>query len=208
MDIKPLSNKLSLSEQLRLVDIGAPAEKGYRSVVCNSPDGKGADQRTFDEIKAEAEPLGLMAPYLTFSLGQINDDEVTEFSQAIRELPEPAIAYCCTGTRSATRWLLSFMAKAAGDNMSGVARRLTNCGELLPGFPSWLIDGSKPTRAALTLAGLSGVILLVMGAFKLGFLTNFLLHPVIAGFITASGILIATSQLKHVLGVMPPGTTW
>ncbi|ASJ73117.1 SulP family inorganic anion transporter [Granulosicoccus antarcticus] len=55
--------------------------------------------------------------------------------------------------------------------------------------------------AALTLAGLSGLILIVMGVFKLGFLANFLSHPVIAGFITASGIIIATSQLKYVLGV-------
>ena len=55
--------------------------------------------------------------------------------------------------------------------------------------------------AALTLAALSGGMLLIMGVFRLGFLANFLSHPVIAGFITASGILIATSQLKHVLGV-------
>lgn len=59
--------------------------------------------------------------------------------------------------------------------------------------------------AALTLAGLSGAILLVMGLFRLGFLANFLSHPVIAGFITASGILIATSQLKHILGVSASG---
>ncbi|WP_432283744.1 sulfate permease [Aminobacter sp. BA135] len=61
--------------------------------------------------------------------------------------------------------------------------------------------------AALTLAGLSGVILLAMGLFKLGFLANFLSHPVIAGFITASGILIATSQIKHILGVRAGGDT-
>jgi SulP family sulfate permease len=44
-----------------------------------------------------------------------------------------------------------------------------------------------------------------MGVFRLGFLANFLSHPVIAGFITASGILIATSQLKHILGVEAHG---
>ncbi|GGE56792.1 SulP family inorganic anion transporter [Actibacterium pelagium] len=59
--------------------------------------------------------------------------------------------------------------------------------------------------AALTLALMSGVILLVMGVFKLGFLANFLSHPVIAGFITASGIIIAASQLKHILGVDASG---
>ena len=59
--------------------------------------------------------------------------------------------------------------------------------------------------AAITLAFLSGVILLVMGLFRLGFLATFLSHPVIAGFITASGLLIAASQLKHILGVEANG---
>ncbi len=59
--------------------------------------------------------------------------------------------------------------------------------------------------AAITLAFLSGLILLAMGAFRLGFLATFLSHPVIAGFITASGIIIATSQLKHILGVEAHG---
>ena len=59
--------------------------------------------------------------------------------------------------------------------------------------------------AAITLAFLSGGILLIMGVFRLGFLANFLSHPVIAGFITASGLLIATSQLKHILGVSAHG---
>ncbi|WP_281968713.1 SulP family inorganic anion transporter [Roseovarius nanhaiticus] len=61
--------------------------------------------------------------------------------------------------------------------------------------------------AALTLAALSGAILLVMGLFRLGFLANFLSHPVIAGFITASGILIAISQLRHILGIEAGGAT-
>jgi len=61
--------------------------------------------------------------------------------------------------------------------------------------------------AALTLALLSGAMLLGMGLLRLGFVANFLSHPVIAGFITASGILIATSQLSHILGVPAGGHT-
>ena len=61
--------------------------------------------------------------------------------------------------------------------------------------------------AAITLAFMSGVILLVMGLLRLGFLANFLSHPVIAGFITASGLLIATSQLKHIFGISAHGHT-
>jgi sulfate permease, SulP family len=59
--------------------------------------------------------------------------------------------------------------------------------------------------AAITLAFLSGVILLVMGIFRLGFMANFLSHPVIAGFITASGIIIAASQLKNIFGIEAHG---
>lgn len=61
--------------------------------------------------------------------------------------------------------------------------------------------------AALTLALLSGAFLILLGVLRLGFLANFLSHPVIAGFITASGILIATSQLKHILGIDAHGHT-
>jgi SulP family sulfate permease len=61
--------------------------------------------------------------------------------------------------------------------------------------------------AALTLAGLSGAILLGMGLLRLGFLANFLSHPVISGFITASGLLIALSQLRHILGIEASGKT-
>lgn len=64
----------------------------------------------------------------------------------------------------------------------------------------------SPSLAAAALALLSGVFLLLMGFFRLGFLTNFLSHAVISGFISASGLLIAISQLKHLLGVPAEGT--
>ena len=61
--------------------------------------------------------------------------------------------------------------------------------------------------AAITLAFLSGLILFALGLFRLGFLANFLSHPVIAGFITATGIIIAVSQLKNILGIDAHGHT-
>ena len=59
--------------------------------------------------------------------------------------------------------------------------------------------------AAIALAFISGLILIVMGILRLGMLANFLSHPVISGFITASGIIIAASQVKHILGVDASG---
>jgi SulP family sulfate permease len=60
-------------------------------------------------------------------------------------------------------------------------------------------------QAALILALLSGAMLMLMGVLRLGFLANLLSHPVVSGFITASGIIIATSQLKSILGVQASG---
>jgi len=59
--------------------------------------------------------------------------------------------------------------------------------------------------AAILLALLSGVMLLAMGLFRLGFVANFLSHPVISGFITASGLIIATSQVGGLLGIRTEG---
>lgn len=70
-----------------------------------------------------------------------------------------------------------------------------------------LVAVADKVAAAVTLAFLSGAILLLMGVFRLGFLANFLSHPVIAGFITASGILIATSQVATILGISGGGQT-
>ncbi len=61
--------------------------------------------------------------------------------------------------------------------------------------------------AAIALAFLSGLFLIGLGLLRLGFLASLLSHPVISGFITASGILIAASQLKHILGVDAGGHT-
>lgn len=61
--------------------------------------------------------------------------------------------------------------------------------------------------AAMLLAFLSGAMLIAMGLFRLGFVANFLSHPVISGFITASGLLIAAGQLKYLLGIPAGGHT-
>jgi SulP family sulfate permease len=77
----------------------------------------------------------------------------------------------------------------------------TTVGEIAsPGSAAYLV-------AATLLALVSGAMLVAMGLFKLGFLANFLSHPVISGFITASGLLIAAGQVKHLLGVQAGGHT-
>jgi len=102
----------------------------------------------------------------------------------------PLIAYAVFGTSKALAVgpvaVISLMTAAAAGNLAA------------QGSPEYL-------AIAILLAFISGLMLLLMGIFRLGFVANFLSHPVISGFITASGILIAVSQLKHILGVRVSG---
>jgi SulP family sulfate permease len=66
-------------------------------------------------------------------------------------------------------------------------------------------DGDAYLTTVILLTFMSGVMLTLMGLFRLGFLANFLSHPVISGFITASAIIIAVGQFKHLLGVSVSG---
>ena len=104
----------------------------------------------------------------------------------------PLLAYAVFGTSRTLAVgpvaVVSLMTAAAAGNVAA------------QGTPEYL-------GAAIVLALLSGVFLLLLGVFRLGFLANFLSHPVISGFITASGLLIAISQLKHLLGVSAEGDT-
>ncbi len=67
---------------------------------------------------------------------------------------------------------------------------------------------AEAVAAAIVLAFMSGAMLVAMGLLRLGFVANLLSHPVVSGFITASGMLIAASQLRHILGIEAKGDTF
>ena len=79
---------------------------------------------------------------------------------------------------------------------------LMTAAALGPLFPA---GSAEYVGAAMLLALLSGLLLAGMALLRLGFVANFLSHPVISGFISASGILIAVGQLKHIFGISASG---
>ena len=139
MNIAAIDETLSVSPQIAPADIPDIAAGGFRAIVCNRPDGEGPDQPTSEEIAAAAAAAGLAFRYLPVTPGMVTDADADAFGTALRELPGPVLAYCRTGTRAATRWSLSEAGrrplpdilkrtKAAGYDMSGVARRIANGG--------------------------------------------------------------------------------
>ncbi len=59
---------------------------------------------------------------------------------------------------------------------------------------------------AIFLALFMGVLQLIFGLLRMGFLVNFLSRPVISGFTSAAAIIIGLSQLKHLLGTQIAGS--
>ena len=59
--------------------------------------------------------------------------------------------------------------------------------------------------AAIAIAAVAGILLIAMGVLRLGFLANFLSHPVISGFITAAAVQISAGQVGPLLGIRSKG---
>ena len=140
MDIKPLTPELSVAPQIVAADMPEVARAGYRSVICNRPDGEAADQPTFSELERAALEQGLQIRYLPAVSGKVTDEQGAGFGQLMAELPKPVLAFCRTGMRSTTMWALSQAAQMplpqilekaskAGHDLKGVVRRIVNGGK-------------------------------------------------------------------------------
>jgi len=139
MDIKKITDGLSVSGQIQIDDMAKLARRGFRAVVCNRPDGEAPDQPTHEEMQRAAEAAGLAFRYLPVTPGIVTEETAEAFRSALTELPGPVFGYCRTGTRTTTLWSLAMAqeksvvdilaaTKAAGYDMSGVARRIANGG--------------------------------------------------------------------------------
>ena len=140
MEIKKISEKVSVSPQITVADIADLKAAGFKAIICNRPDGEGADQPTFAEIEQAAKEAGIEARYVPVVGGKVSDDDVAAFGTALKGLQRPVLGYCRTGTRSATLWSfheskkrpmpeILAATKAAGYDMNGVARRIANGGK-------------------------------------------------------------------------------
>ena len=128
----PLSESVSVSGQISPADLRAIAEAGFKSIVCNRPDGESPGQFSSQDIATAARQAGLTMAYLPVVTGRVSPQDGREFGELLNQLPGPVLAYCRSGMRSATLWALSQAgsrpwpelvrcAAQAGFNLSGVA---------------------------------------------------------------------------------------
>jgi len=139
IDIRTLTPVVSVAAQITALDVRGLAEAGFKSLICNRPDGEGSDQPLFQEIERRAVEQGLQIRYLPVESGRVTDDQGQAFRALLDELPQPVLAYCRTGTRSATLWAMAEAGRsspqdiltrgqAAGYDLQGIVQRLMQSG--------------------------------------------------------------------------------
>lgn len=115
MNYTKINDDLSVSPQIYASDIKQVVKRGFRSIICNRPDGETPDQPDFVTIASLAKQAGLEALYIPVTLGEMQEKQAIQFSAALSTLPGPVLAYCRSGARSSTLWKLQ---KALAENIS------------------------------------------------------------------------------------------
>ncbi|WP_114287129.1 TIGR01244 family sulfur transferase [Candidatus Halocynthiibacter alkanivorans] len=106
MDISKLSPAFSVCGQIHPDDMSEIGASGFRAVICNRPDAEVPGQPPVQVIRNAAEKAGLELRYIPVTHTELTADKAAEIQAALRELPEPVLAYCASGRRSAMLWTM------------------------------------------------------------------------------------------------------
>lgn len=103
----PLTSELSVAGQISVEDVLAYANEGFKTLICNRPDGESPDQTAFALIEAAAKDQGLAVHYLPVVSGQMTEAHAHAFGEILKTAATPVLAYCRSGMRSTCLWALS-----------------------------------------------------------------------------------------------------
>lgn len=107
MDLRPITPAYAVSPQIDPDDMPAIAAAGYKSVMCNRPDGEEFGQPDFNEIARAAETAGIEARWVPIVSGRVSPEDLAAFNAALDEMPGPVLAYCRSGTRCTMLWAIA-----------------------------------------------------------------------------------------------------
>lgn len=123
MKLAILTPNVTAMPQPSIKEIEELADRGYRSIIGNRPDGEAPDQPAWNELKAAALAFGMEAVHIPVVAGRIGEADVSAFSEALERLPKPIAAFCRTGTRSTLLWALANEASLTVDERILIAAR-------------------------------------------------------------------------------------
>jgi sulfide:quinone oxidoreductase len=219
MDIRKLSAELSVAPQIAALDLKAVREAGFKSIICNRPDGEAADQPNYGEIERAALDQGLHSCYLPAESGKVTDEQGAAFGALMAELPKPVLAFCRTGMRSTTMWALSQSGQmplpqiierssAAGFDLKGVVRRIVNGGKT----PVEVADASH--EVVIIGGGAAGISVAASLLARSPDLDIAIIDPADIHYyqpgwtLVGAGVFDAATTARTMASVLPRGVHW
>lgn len=102
-----LTPDFAVAGQLQPEDLAAAAEQGYRLIINNRPDNEEPGQPSAEIMAEAASRAGLEYRHIPLRPGGLTVEMITETEMLMEETPGPILAFCRSGTRSATLWALA-----------------------------------------------------------------------------------------------------
>ena len=227
MNLKKVSPRFFISDQLSVTDIGIAAAQGIRTIVNNRPDGEEQTQPASADLRKAAESLGLGFVELPIKPGRITDDDVEKFEALSRDTPAPMLAFCRSGARAMSLWAL---AEARTLNVDAVLATAEEAGHDLESLRDKLVaraaagvsipaSAAEPTRSrtydVVVVGGGTGGISTAMGLLRRrSDLDILIVEPRDAHYyqpgwtLVGGGVFDRAKTERKMADVMPEGVDW
>lgn len=123
MDLRQLTDTVTVAPQMLPEDMPRVAALGFRMVIDNRPDAEVGPELGHEAMEAAATAAGLGFRYIPFQPGRLTSDMVEAFADALDDADGPVLAWCRSGTRSATLWAVSQAGRQSAAELIATAAR-------------------------------------------------------------------------------------
>ncbi len=124
MEVKRISPFLSVSPQIYPAHVERLAAQGFKTIINNRPDNETDDQPLVEELSAEAARHGIEFINIPVIPGELTEQNVKEFGDAMKRVTGPVLAYCRSGMRSTSLWALYEARHMGSDSIINFASTL------------------------------------------------------------------------------------
>lgn len=105
LNFRKHGDDLSYCGQITAEQVPQLAAQGYRTIICNRPDGEEGAVAS-STIAAAARAHGIEFIYQPVQFSSLSPADGERFAEALDAFPQPVLAYCRTGRRCAALWVL------------------------------------------------------------------------------------------------------
>lgn len=123
MDIRPITDRYSVSPQIEPEDAAAIKAAGITTVICNRPDAEVPPSHQADTMRAAIEAEGLRFEVLPITHQTLTPDRIAQQAALVDASDGPVLAYCASGTRCSILWALSQAGQQSADDILGAVAR-------------------------------------------------------------------------------------